>query len=299
MLVIEDPEDSALVRQLKRDVVHLSDVIGERNLSRVQSLNEAADWIEQRFSAMGLRADRHTFDCHGIACHNIVVERRGETHPDQIVVVGAHYDSAPGTPAANDNGTGVAALLSLAEALKEFQPARTLRWVAFTNEEPPYFQTRDRMGSWVYARDCRHRGDQIVAVISLETMGYFSDRPGSQRYPPPLAARYPDTGNFIAFVGNPASRALVERVHREFQRHSNCPAEFGCFDESLPGVGWSDHWSFWQEGYVGLMVTDTAPFRYPHYHQPTDTADKIDFARFGAVVEGLRPVVHMLCAADE
>ncbi|HMP79702.1 MAG TPA: M28 family peptidase [Pirellulaceae bacterium] len=288
-------QESKLVKQLVQDVQHLSHTIGQRNLARPKGLADAADWIEARFRENGLDVERQTYEVRGVPCHNLIAEIRGITSPEQILIIGAHYDSAPGTPAANDNGTGVAAMLALAEALKEHQPHRTLRWVAFVNEEPPYFQTEDQMGSWVYARACRRRGDEIVGVISLETMGYYSDEPKSQQYPPPLDAIYPDTGNFIAFVGNQASRELVEHVYQTFRAHSDFPAEMGCFDERLPGVGWSDHWSFWQEGYLGLMVTDTAPFRYPHYHLASDTSDKIDFVRLGRVVEGLVPVVKALC----
>ena len=211
----------------------------------------------------------------------------------QIVVVGGHYDSVAGCPGANDNGTGVAATLALAQAFASRKLSRTLRFVAFVNEEPPYFQT-EQMGSLVYARACRARGEKIVAMLSLETIGYYRDEPGSQQYPFPIGFLYPKTGNFIAFVGNTASRRLVKKVTASFRRQVQFPAESGAFPSALPGIGWSDHWAFWQMGYPALMVTDTAPFRYPYYHTPHDTPDKVDYEPFTRTTAGLALVVEEL-----
>ena len=196
-------------------------------------------------------------------------------------------------PAANDNGTGVAALLVLARRLKGSSLKRTVRFVAFANEEPPHFQT-DAMGSLVYARACKTAGDNVVAMLSLETMGYFSDDAGSQAYPFPLSVFYPDVGNFIGFVGDLSSRALVHEVIGLFRRGVDFPSEGAALPASIPGVGWSDHWSFWQVGFPAVMITDTAPFRYPHYHTPEDTPDKVDFARLAHVVVGLDGVIVKL-----
>src|SRR5262249_52664627 len=171
---------------------------------------------------------------------------------------------------------------------------KTLRFVAFVNEEPAYFQTA-QMGSFVYAARCRQRGDPITAMISLETIGYFSNEPGSQRYPlPGLDLIYPRTGNFVGFVGNVASRALLRDAIGEFRRHAQIPSEGGALPAAIPGIGWSDQWSFWQHGYPGIMVTDTAPFRYPHYHATSDTPDKLDYDRFTLVVSGMEKVIEDL-----
>lgn len=182
------------------------------------------------------------------------------------------------------------ATLALARRFADRQPARTVRFVLFVNEESPYFQT-EAMGSLVYARECRQRGDNIVAMFSLETIGYYSDRPGSQQYPWPLSAVYPSTGNFIAFVGNIASDHLVKQVVESFRRHAQFPSEGGALPGVIPGVGWSDHWSFWQAGYPALMVTDTAPFRYAHYHSAEDAPDKLDYESTARVVVGLDTVL--------
>ena len=185
--------------ELMADVQNLAGEIGERNLQRYPQLNAAADFIEKSFRDAGLQPRRDSYEVGGLACHNIEAEIRGAS--PEIVVIGAHYDSVLGAPGANDNGSGVAALLALARRFAGKQPHQTLRFVAFVNEEPPYFQTPE-MGSLVYARRCKARGDRIAAMISLETIGYFSDAPRSQTYPvAALGAFYPKVGNFIGIVG--------------------------------------------------------------------------------------------------
>ena len=281
---------------LKKHVEHLATTIGERNLQHYEELCEAADYIETEFKNYGLTPKRQTFEVRKLDCYNIAVEIKGAKLPEEIVIIGGHYDSAQGTPGANDNGSGTAAMLALAEHFSKSKPDRTLRFVAFTNEEPPYFQTRDEMGSWVYAEKCRLEDQNIVAVISLETMGYYTDEEGSQNYPPPLDKEYPSTGNFVGIVGDFKSRKLVRQVLKSFKSNSKVPAEGADLPGNLPGVGWSDHWSFWQEGYVGIMITDTAPFRYQqHYHKASDTPDKINFPVFAKVSEGLvKPIEDLL-----
>ncbi|MEM7455333.1 MAG: M28 family peptidase [Planctomycetota bacterium] len=285
------PLQTQLSDELESYVSVLADEIGERNLQRYESLNEAADWIEGRFVEFGYSVERQSFEVNGLDCHNLIAERIGTALPDEIIIIGAHYDSFTGTPGANDNGSGTAAMLTLARKFADVSTRRTLRFVAFTNEEPPYFQREDRMGSLVYARRCRRDGDNIRGVLSLETMGYFDETPGSQEYPPPLNLMYPDTGNFIGFVGNLGSRDLLHRVIEEFRKHSEIPSEGASLPSATPGVGWSDHWSFWQEEYPGIMITDTAPFRYPHYHLDSDTVDKIDFDKLSLIVTALEPVI--------
>ncbi|MGE3167133.1 MAG: M28 family peptidase [Planctomycetota bacterium] len=278
-----DPET---VRRLTADVRRLAEEIGERNLDRPEQLAEAEGAITLAFEAAGYRVIREPYRVGEREVANLSVTVAGSVPNAPILLIGAHYDSDIDCPAANDNGTGVAALLELARRFRTRTPPITVRFVAFVNEEPPYFQT-DAMGSRVCARNCRARGEEILGMISLETMGYYSDEEGSQKYPPPLSLVYPSRGNFIAFVGNVSSRGWVRRLIGLYREHAQFPSEGAALPESLPGVGWSDHWSFWQEGYPALMVTDTAPFRYPHYHQRTDTVDKVDFERLATVVDGL------------
>ncbi len=285
-------DESVLRAELVADVQKLAGEIGERNTQRYPQLNAAADFIEASFSRAGLRTRRDTYEVEGRACHNIEAEIPGAR--PEIIVVGAHYDSVFGAPGANDNGSGVAALLALARRFAGKPAGQTLRFVAFVNEEPPYFQT-EQMGSLVYARRCKARGDQISGMISLETMGYFSDAARSQTYPSAgIGAFYPTTGNFIGFVGNVRSRSFLHRAILLFRQQAKLPSEGGTLPSFIPGVGWSDQWAFWQCGYPAFMITDTAPFRYPHYHEATDTPDKLDYNRFALVVSGLEKTIAEL-----
>src|SRR3989442_1486347 len=283
-------DEVALREELRADVLKLAGEIGERNMWHYTQLNAAADFIENSFSRAGLQPRRDSYEMHGQACHNIEAEIRGAS--PRILLVGAHYDSVLGSPGANDNGSGVAAMLTLARRFAGRKTEHTLRFVAFVNEEPPYFLSNE-MGSFVYAGRCKARGDKISAMISLETIGYFTDRPHSQTYPvPAIGAFYPATGNFIGFVGNVRSRALLRRVMSIFRQQKKIPSEGAALPAFISGVSWSDQWSFWQHGYRGIMVTDTALFRYPHYHAPTDTPDKLDYDRFALVVSSMEKVIE-------
>jgi Zn-dependent M28 family amino/carboxypeptidase len=238
------------------------------------------------------------YDIDSQKFENITAEMQGSTKPEEIIVIGAHYDSVLNSPGANDNGSGVAALLEIARLMKDLNPGRTVRLVAFANEEPPYFQT-EQMGSRVYTRRAKERNENIVAMLSIETIGYYSDKAGSQSYPPLVGSMYPDTGNFIAFIGNLKSRSLVRSCVDAFRRTADFPSEGAVLPEWAPGVDWSDHWSFWQEGYPAVMVTDTAPFRYPHYHKTTDTPDKLDYDRMAIVVNGLVQAITELARVEQ
>lgn len=296
------PADEALAslaEELRQDVSRLAVDIGERNLrDRPRELAQAADWIEAKYKAAGLATGRQEYEVLGTVCCNLDAEIPGKTRPEEIVIVGAHYDTVPGTRGANDNTSGVAATLALARRLARCKTARTLRFVEFVNEEKPYAHS-EQMGSRVYARRCRERGENVTAMLSLETIGYYDDAPGSQKYPRPLGLLYPSTGNFIAFVGNLASRELVREMVAAFRKNEQFPSEGGAFPALVPRIGDSDHASFWHEGYPAIMVTDTANFRYPYYHTPEDTIDKINFDRLARVVRGLAKVIEALVESAE
>jgi len=285
--------ETELRDRLRAHVEKLAGEIGARCVSHPEGLRQAAAYINKAFASPGYEVSRQSFEADGETCHNLEVEIPGKNRREEIVVIGAHYDTAGSNPGANDNGTGVAAVLELAHSFARTAPSRTLRFVAFVNEEPPYFQT-DLMGSRVYAKRCRERGENVVAMMSLETMGYYSDVDGSQQYPFPFSSFYPSTGNFIGFVGNFGSRSLIRKVIGIFRDQVDFPSEGGAIAGWVPGVGWSDHWSFWKEGYPALMVTDTAPFRYPHYHSMQDTPAKVDYDRLARVVAGLESVIAEL-----
>jgi len=277
--------------RLQAHVKKLAGEIGERNVFRPASLTDAADYIEQQWQGHGYTVQRQVFACRHTEVANLEVVCQGDTHPDEIVIIGAHYDSVINCPGANDNATGVAALLEISRALLGRSPARTMRFVAFVNEEPPFYRTAE-MGSLVYARACKKRRDNIVAMLCLETLGYYSDQPKSQDYPFPLGLLYPDTANFIGIVGNTKGRHLVRRIKAAFQSNSSFPVQSIAAPDLLPGIGWSDHWSFWQQGFhQAVMVTDTALYRYDYYHTSRDTPNRIAYGEFARVVAGLVPVV--------
>lgn len=286
-------KEKNLSEELKNHVTELALKIGRRNLSYYpKALEKSLVYIENSFKELGYVPVRQGYDVMGQTAYNLEVEVVGQAKKEEIVVIGAHYDTVTETPGANDNGSGIAALLSLAKAFKGKQFSRTVRFVAFANEEPPYFQGH-LMGSRVYAARCKAQKDRVVAMISLETLGYFSNEEGSQRYPAPfLGWVYPTKGNFIGFVGNFGSRKLVRKMVGLFRKKVKFPSQGTALPGWIPGVGWSDHWSFWQEGYPAVMVTDTAPFRYDYYHTPQDTPDKMDFESFARVVAGLEEVLE-------
>jgi Zn-dependent M28 family amino/carboxypeptidase len=266
---------------------------GNRSTFYPKRFAESAAWLRDQLAAAGFAEIEEVFVERGSPVPNMIVTVPGTSRAPEIVVVGAHLDAFQGTPGADDNASGVAGTLVLARRFLREPQARTLRFAFFVNEEPPAFWTAD-MGSWVYAKACRARGDNIIAMISLESIGYYSDKPGSQRYPAPLNLLYSDRGDFIAFVSNWSSRALNKRAIRVFRDSVSFPSEGGSPPGFLPGVGWSDHWSFWQEGYRAIMITDTAAFRNPNYHTPQDKWDTLDYDRMSRVVEGVEAVVRDL-----
>jgi Zn-dependent M28 family amino/carboxypeptidase len=264
--------------------IHVHALAGkERNTD----LATPARYIAQAFESHGLAAQTQDFPSGGRTVSNVEVASPAKS----FIVVGAHYDTVPGSPGADDNASGVAALIELAGLLgKEGLP---IRFVAFANEELPYFMGPE-MGSWNSARRARDRGETVRAMLSLEMLGYYRDEPRSQRYPPPLGLLYPDRGNFIAFVGDLGARSLVRKSVAAFRKHASFPSEGVAAPSFVPGVTWSDHWSFRNHGFPAIMVTDTAFNRYPHYHLPTDTPEKLDYERLARVTLGLAATLRAL-----
>ena len=284
----------ALSERLRQHVHHLACEIGERNVFRPGTLDAAARYIESQWAEQGYKVGRVSYEAEVVERANLEVTLPGSSR--EVLVVGAHYDSVDGSPGANDNGSGVAALLEISRLLAGTRPRTTLRLVAFVNEEPPFFWYR-KMGSMVYARRARARGDKVTGMISLETIGYYSDRPGSQRYPPFLGLFYPSRGDFLGFVSNLRSRELLRRAVGAFREACDWPVQSVAMFEWVPGIGWSDHLSFWRQGWPALMITDTAPYRYPWYHTAGDTPDKVDFAALAEVTEGLAGMIQRILGA--
>lgn len=291
-------EQKKLADQLKADVHYLSEDIGERNMQSGR-MQETAAWIENRMQKAGYTPYRQPYQLQhwsfrGKTADNIIAELKGEKNPEEIIIVGAHYDSILHSPGANDNASAVAVLLYLTEWFNGQSPDKTIRFVSFANEEPPFFKTKD-MGSYACAREAHEKEEAITAMIALDGLGYFSDEQDSQSYPlPGLGFFYPKKANFIGFVSRFSDRNLMKKCLKNFRSNTSLNAEGAALPSFIPGASWSDHWSFWQFDYPALMVTDTLPFRDPAYHSPEDTAERLDYKRMGLVAEGLKKVISRL-----
>ncbi len=279
-----------LAARLRAHVMRLAGEIGERNSTSYAALEEARLYIEQSFAQAGYETRHDAYKVAGRIYRNAVAERGGGL--ERIFIVGAHYDTAPGTPGADDNASGVAVLLELARLQRDFARGPAIRWIAFTLEEPPYYRT-PLMGSRIHARKCRQRAEAIGGMVSLEMLGYYRDSPGSQWYPLPfLRLFYPDRGDFIALAGNFRSRRLVRDMARWMSKAGGIPVVSASFP-FVPGAGLSDNWSFWKEGYPALMITDTAFFRNPHYHRGSDLPETLDYPRMAALVAALDKAIRL------
>jgi Zn-dependent M28 family amino/carboxypeptidase len=265
-------------------VKSLSVNIGDRHLWKESSLAQAADYIESAFVDCGYGVRRQTYSCYGKTVSNLIVEKTGLE--EEFIIVGAHYDTVPGTPGADDNASAVAGLLELARLMKENRNKKTLAFVAFANEEPPCFGSYN-MGSMVYARHLKERGVPVEVMVSLEMIGYFSQEP-VQTYPlPGMGLFYPRTGNFIGVAGNFHSYKYVSLFRKGIKRHSGIRTRSLTAPEFFGGINLSDNYSFWRHGYRAIMITDTSFFRNRNYHQETDTIETLDFKQMAELVKGL------------
>ena len=312
-------EERVIRQNLKNHIGFLAGTLGERNMFVPKNLKNAAAYIDKSFRAQGHKVSSHEYvlqkgfsrntivmdTFRGIfpsnfpsgskepVATNIEIEVTGNVYVDEIILVGAHYDSVVGSPGANDNASGTAGLLEIGNLLSGKKLKRTIRLVAFVNEEPPFFATQN-MGSYVYAQRSRERGENIQGMISLEMLGYYSTQKGTQKYPFPLGLFKSDTGNFIAFVSNLRSKKLLNDFIKRFRNIVEFPSDGVAFPQIVPGISWSDHQSFWKFNYPAIMVTDTAFFRYPYYHSQEDTPDKICYDHMARVVLGLSKVIEDL-----
>lgn len=277
-------QEKALAQRLSAHVTAIASV--PHNTDHPAALEAVARYIEGRLQALGYGVERQEFEAVGQRVRNIHVAIGNDRPGISSFVVGAHYDSAGIAPGANDNGSGTAAVLELARMLKDFRPAKhVLRLVLFVNEERPHFGT-ETMGSLQFARMLVAR-ENVAGMISVETIGSYYDQPGTQEFPVPLNLVYRDTANFITFVGMPLSRGLVHAALGSFRRHAAFPSIGGVAHSFIRGIALSDHAAFHAHGVPAIMITDTAFFRYPHYHRVTDTPDKLDYERMARVTEGL------------
>lgn len=269
---------------LKADVRTLASTYARRDFAHPSILEEVAALLEARFAVAGGRVNSQRYSVDGADYRNVIA-RFG---PEQgaVTIIGAHYDVAEGSGGADDNASGIAALLELARLLGKQPPNVPVDLVAFALEEPPAFRTPD-MGSYRHAAAIAQGKDRPNSVLVLEMIGFFTDAAASQRYPSPLLSLiYPDRGDFIAVVGNLSNAGLVRETKAALSlagvptRSINAPVW-------LPGIDFSDHASYWVHGIPAVMVTDTAFYRNPHYHKPTDVPETLDYKRMAQVVQGV------------
>ncbi len=287
------PREIELREHLMQHIYYLAGKIKERNMWHYRHLQLSEQYIETVFKQYGYQTTQQEYLVKQLPVRNIIAEYKGTSQPDEIIIIGAHYDSVVGSPGADDNASGVAAMLELARLMTTVQLKRTIRFVGFVNEECPFFYTKN-MGSFRYAQAAKTKNENIVAMLSLESIGYYSNNTCSQYYPFPFRFFYPTIGDFIGFVGNLTSRHLVRHVITLFRQHTHFPSEGVAAPSWMIGVGWSDQWFFWKYGYQAVMVTNTALFRNPHYHTEHDTPETIDYARTARVVNGLANVIQDL-----
>ncbi|MCC5914466.1 MAG: M28 family peptidase [Balneolaceae bacterium] len=293
-----DETMNRLAEQLESDVRILSEKIGERNMNRAGTMDQTVQFLMEELSEAGYEPEEHPYRLSrgrfsGREAVNLSVEVEGETDSDITILIGAHYDSVFGSPGANDNGSGVAVLLALARYFSESTPPLNLRFLFFANEEPPFFKTDD-MGSLAYVRDLSpEEQEKIGLMISLDGLGYFDDAPRTQRYPlPGMGLVYPGTADFIGFVTRLRDRKVMKEALLSFRKAELIDAEGAALPGFLPGVDWSDHWSFWQHGIPALLITDTLPFRDPAYHAASDTAERLDYQKMAAVTKGIISMIE-------
>ncbi len=278
--------------RLEAHVRALSTDFSPRDEHHPENLDRAAAYIRAEFEAARALVRDQTYDLHGRTYRNVIAQFGPET--TSRIIVGAHYDTAGPLPGADDNASGVAGLIELANLLGAQSLPIRVELVAFTLEEPPYFGTA-HMGSAIHAASLRRQGVEVRCMFSLEMIGYFSDAPQSQMFPVPLLGMfYPSKGNFIAVVGRFGDGLLVRRIKSAMRDATPLPVHSINAPSFVPGVDFSDQLNYWNAGYNGVMITDTAFFRNQNYHSSQDTADKLDYDRMAMVVAGVYVAVMTL-----
>jgi len=283
--------------KLRATVTALSVGIGPRDLynNNRAKLRKAEDYLTARFKAAGYKAEYQEYTAGGVKVKNIIAVKPGLKTPSEVIVVGAHYDTY-NNPGADDNASGVAGLLELAEYAAAKKYDRTIKFIAFANEEPPFFKN-EGMGSAVYAKAAAERKEDIKAALVMEMIGYFSEVGMSQHYPPLIGPFMPGRGNFISQISNFESRTLANRIDKVFRGASELPLRTVSLPSFVPGVDYSDHRSFWQAGYPAVMFTDTSFYRTPNYHKGSDLPDTLNYEYIAAFLDGMKAVLDDLAGA--
>ena len=285
---IESTEVTVDTAALQRHVHALAVTYQPRSVENFAMLEAAGDYVLQEMRAAGVSPEIQNVEVNGTVYRNFMVRFGPAEGP--LLVIGAHYDACGQTPGADDNASGVAALLELARLLAREPPSQPVELVAYTLEEPPFFRT-EFMGSFRHASELARQRREVRLMVSLEMIGYFRDEPESQNYPVSgLGLLYPDQGNFIAIVGAFNDVSNMRRIKALFKGASDLPVESINAPSSVPGVDFSDHASYWRFDMPAVMVTDTAFLRNPNYHESGDTPDTLDYARMAKVVRAMHAV---------
>lgn len=275
--------------RLHAHVIMLSETLSPRDYTQPRNLDACADYIAEDFKRAGATVTFQPYEALGRRYRN-VIGRFGVGLGNKLVV-GAHYDANSGTPGADDNASGVAALIELAYLIGSHPPTREIELVGYTVEEPPFYGS-ELMGSAIHAKSLAAAGEAISGVIALEMVGYFADARGSQSYPSILLRLiYPSRGNFIAVAGRSDQGDWIKAVKIRMRGATDLPVCSIRAPAMLPGIDFSDHRNYWPQGYPAVMITDTAFYRNRAYHEATDTADRLDYTRMAKVVVGLYEVV--------
>lgn len=299
---------STTEQRLWNDVHTLTTEFPNRNATDRDQLARAGGWIANQFVAMDLQVDLAPTPALPLSDRspdlNIIAELPGTTRPDEIIVIGAHYDTEVNTPGADDNASGVAVMLELARRFANNPQQRTIRFIAFTNEENSNSADAagrgqsNGMGSLTTALSSKMKGENIIAMMSLEMLGYFSDEPNSQTYPFPaemgeqLGMTLPTTGNFVGIVGRTADTPLITQIAQAMSEANTIPVVAAPIPPMITAIYRSDHANYWMQGYPAVMITDTSEYRNPHYHTPRDTIETLDFGRMAACVEAVEGAVR-------
>ncbi len=273
-------------KSMATQVTEISTLFAARHYNNTKILNACRDYITDKFRSHGFQPVLQTYSVNGKNYSNIIAYYGPVNAP--LLIVGAHYDVDGNTPGADDNASGVVGLLELSRLLKKLQPTLKFRiaLIAYTLEEQPYFRSSD-MGSYRHALSLKRAGVSVKGMVSLEMIGYYTEKQNSQQYPlPAIAKRYPSVGNFIALIGNQKSLSLVTHF-KNILLKSSIKVEALIAPQTMTGIDFSDHLNYWKMGYVAFMVTDTAFFRNPHYHKNSDTAYTLNYKKTAAVVESL------------
>jgi len=271
--------------RLEKHVRVLAEELIPRDSAHPGNLQKAADYIRGEFEKTEGNVREFPYEIRGREYRIVSLLFGPET--GERIVVGAHYDAPPGSPGANDNASGVAGLLELAHALSSTAPSKAVELVAYPVEEPPYYRTK-AMASYVHADQLKKNRVKVRFMIALEMIGYYNDGSFSQSYPFPLfRLTYPSKGNFIAVIGRLRDGFLVRRFKSAMRGASKVPVYSFNGPSIVPGVDLSDHLNYWKKGYKALMITDTAFYRYDHYHGAGDVPDNLDYERMAEVVSGI------------